>query len=251
VLKLMTDSKTHDDHYAEIYGTPGLGARSAGLSRMLLPLLLICFAAGYLLAVIQPLPGLSSAVAGGFLLVLTILLVFLLKAGQGQLSAYVKGARGEERTAAELARLSGDYTVYHNLRVTDAPGHHQEIDHIVVGQGKILVVESKCWSGDISLEDGEILVNGQQPSRPPLEQVKRSSSALRRYIRLETGLECEVIPVLCFAGGSLNAHDQGAAGVRICDLEALRQVIAEPAEDPADNKDLQTVKASLLQVCRG
>ena len=245
----MTDSDPKPDEYARIHGSPGLGARSAGLNRLLLPLLLICFIAGYLVALIQPIPGLGRAIAGGLLLVVAIMLVFLVKTGQGQLAAYIKGARGEERTAAELARLSGEYVVFHDLRVPESPGKVQDIDHVVVGAGKILVVESKCWSGQISLENGDIRVNGQIPSRSPIDQVKRSSAAIRRYLRHETGLEMDIIPVLCFAGGTLAAADQGAGGVRICGLEALRSVVVEKVEEPADEADLKRVSTALLEVC--
>ena len=54
------------------------------------------------------------------------------------------GATGEQRVAAHLARLAGKFpiAVLHDL---DIPGSPANIDHVVVYEDRVLILDSKVW----------------------------------------------------------------------------------------------------------
>lgn len=56
--------------------------------------------------------------------------------------AAAHGKRGEQLTAAVLARLGQHAVVFHDLSV---PGSRANIDHVVVYGSKVLPIDSKCW----------------------------------------------------------------------------------------------------------
>ena len=72
-------------------------------------------------------------------------------AQQGQL-AWQSGAEGERQTAQSLAALrQHGWLVLHDLHWPGRP--FANIDHIAVGPGGVVVIDSKNWSGRI---DGRV-----------------------------------------------------------------------------------------------
>ena len=69
-----------------------------------------------------------------------------------------RGAEGEEATAEALAQLpGGSWTVFHDVKW---PGRrYANVDHIVVGPPGVFVIDSKNWSGDVSITDGVLRQN--------------------------------------------------------------------------------------------
>jgi hypothetical protein len=64
--------------------------------------------------------------------------------------AWRRGARGERRTAHLLARLERrGWAVLHDLAI---PGTQANIDHLVVGPGGVLVIDSKQYRGRLRLD---------------------------------------------------------------------------------------------------
>lgn len=63
---------------------------------------------------------------------------------------WLKGAKGECRTACELNRLSDDYVVFHDYHLRQSNGDRAEwnIDHVVVGRTGILTIDSKNRHAD-------------------------------------------------------------------------------------------------------
>jgi Nuclease-related domain len=55
------------------------------------------------------------------------------------------GALGEFWTSEELRKLGRWWTVMNGLRVPGADGSTREIDHVAVGPGGVLVVQTKLW----------------------------------------------------------------------------------------------------------
>ena len=72
-----------------------------------------------------------------------------------------RGAEGEEATAAVLAQLpAATWTVFHDVRW---PGRrYANVDHIVVGPPGVFVIDSKNWSGRITVEADVLRQNGRQ-----------------------------------------------------------------------------------------
>lgn len=69
-----------------------------------------------------------------------------------------KGADGESHTAAALEKLDAEWTHIHDLRW---PGRKlANIDHIAIGPGGIFVIDSKNWSGNITIKENVLRQNG-------------------------------------------------------------------------------------------
>ena len=202
-----------------IHGIPGEMARLRGLLRILWPLFAALFALGLFLGLIFPrfpLQGVGIGCA-----VIAVLLFFSIRGGVRALTAFFKGAHGEERVGFLLATLPAGCHVFHNL--PDAAG---DIDHVVVGPYGVYAVETKCWSGNVTVgEDGQLLVDGKRPSRPPIRQAFRSAQVIGDYLRerMEGAPACA--PVVCFASETFEPGRQKCGQVTVCNASELLSVL--------------------------
>ena len=105
---------------------------------------------------------------------------------------FERGALGEERTAEALDRLGPDWVVFHDLRW---PGRRlANIDHVVVGPGGVFVIDSKNWSGSITVRDGVLRQNGYNKET----SVASVADAALALASLLGPYATHVHPVLCF-----------------------------------------------------
>jgi hypothetical protein len=107
---------------------------------------------------------------------------------------FERGAEGEEATAAALAALTPDeWTVFHDLRW---PGRKfANVDHVVVGPPGVFVIDSKNWTGSISVSDNVLRQNG----RAREAAVHGSAEAALAVSGLSrTVSPLHVHPVICF-----------------------------------------------------
>ncbi len=85
--------------------------------------------------------------------------------------AWQRGALGERRTAQLLAGLERQgWTVLHDLAI---PGSAANIDHLLIGPGGVVVVDSKQYRGRLQLDPYGNLWHGRHPlasTEPPLLQ---------------------------------------------------------------------------------
>ena len=203
----------------EIHGIPGETARLRGLLRILWPLLAALFALGLFLGL--TFPRLPLQVVGIGCGVIAVLLGFSVRGGLRALAAFFKGAHGEERVGFLLTELPAGCHVFHNL-----PGAAGDIDHVVVGPHGLYAIETKCWSGKVTVgEDGQLLVDGKIPSRPPIRQALRSAQAIGDYLRerMEGAPACA--PVVCFASGTFEPGKQVCGQVTVCNASELLSVL--------------------------
>ncbi len=212
--------------YATIHGSPGEGARMAGLARLIWPLLAAMFLTGCVAGVVL------GAWMGGWTTALLAALAGLLlvpgaTACQRRIGSFFKGAAGEEIVARELARLPAGWHVFHAL---DADGgvlmwRGGDIDHVALGPAGMFVIETKNWRGAVTLAGDEIQVEGAAPQRSPLAQARQASSKLQ--VRLGRGgiYNAEIVPVVCFAGDNLAAGRGTAGEAVVCNAECLREVL--------------------------
>lgn len=215
--------------FAKVYGSPGEAPRVTGLLRAFWPLLLICFVLGYLVRAAVPVPALSASHVGILLFLLAVVAAVLLAWGGRRLNNFLKGAKGEEWVAHELAFLGADYTVFNGLRLG---GSSQNIDHVVIGPSGVFVVETKNWRGAVEFRDGKLYAGGREPSRPPLRQVKQATAELLEWM-VEVGCgEMPVKSVLCFVGTRLPEEVMNVNGVIVCRGERLAEVLQERFEEP-------------------
>ena len=219
------------NHYARIMGSPGERPRLVGLMRAAWPLCLWIFFAGFVLGMALPGPGLDGAGAGVVLLCLCMAGAVMLRGSEQRLGRFFKGARGEESVARALALLPSDYRVFHGVSINGAQGPGNDIDHVVIGPSGIFAVETKNWSGIITIKDGMVCYDDKIPNRPPLQQVKLSASALAQNLGVVLSGSVSVQPVLCFAGARPPKRIQGVGGVVVCIPESIAEVVGESNPD--------------------
>lgn len=221
----------------------------AGLARVTWPFAAAAAAAGFLLRAAFPVPAMERSIAGLLLVLLGAIVAVLCRVLQPMLASFLKGARGEEWVARELQFLPSAYEVFHAVEVPVPNGSEfgGDCDHIVVGPSGIFVVETKNWSGRVTVENGAVLYDGMNPSRPPLDQVKDSARFLREFLSGALQREVLVTPVLCFAANTLDGKTQGAGGVIVCNAKFLAAVIEESTERPLDEAFREAVAKQLRE----
>ena len=211
---------------ARIHGIPGEWSRVKGSVLGLWPLFLAVFAAGASLALFAPSP-LAGATA---LVAALVYIIWALMRGLRHVERFYKGARGEEKVAGILQSLPDAYHVFNDFVVG-----RSHVDHVVVGPGGVFAVETKCWNGKVTVEDGHVLLDGQLPDRSPLAQVIREATLVRRAL-VGAGWNGLVTPVLTFASDSFVAHRAYVNGTVIINSNELRssfdtdRVAIQPAE---------------------
>ena len=180
---------------AKIHGIPGEWARVKGTVAGLWPLFLGVFILGFAAAItiVEPLLGLSLAVAS------VIYVIAMLSRGLKHVERFFKGARGEEKVAGILTELPAAYHVFNDF---NCKGAH--VDHVVVGPGGVFSVETKFWSGKVTIEDGHVLVDGRLPTHSPVAQTVREATLVRNALA-KAGWNGLVTPVLVFASDTFAA----------------------------------------------
>lgn len=169
------------------------------------------------------------------------------------LSAYlglptVKGRRGEARVSRELAKLNSEnYSVFSDLLITTSGGTSQ-IDHVVVSQFGIFIVETKNYSGWI--HGSETATNWTQSiyrfkSRfpNPVKQNWTHVYALRKLLSEIHGLK--FFPIVVFAGRAelKNVH----SNVPIVYLDELVPSILRQNEVILSHDDVRQVSRMLIE----
>lgn len=158
-----------------------------------------------------------------------------------------RGAEGERATAVALADLPAEsWTVFHDLRW---PGRrYANIDHVVVGPPGIFVIDSKHWSGSITVEAGLLRQDGRSRESAVAGAAEAASAIAFLLGHPLPGL---VYPVLCFAGV---ASVTGRAGdVLLCstaDVTALMRSRPTQLGDDQRRKLSRELEASFAAAAR-
>ena len=196
---------------AKIHGIPGEWARVKGTVTGLWPLFLGVFSIGFAsaLALSFPLTGLALAVAS------VVYVIVTLHFGLKHVERFFKGARGEEKVSGVLAKLPDTYHVFNDF---DCRGAH--VDHVVVGPCGVFSVETKCWSGRVTVEDGHVLVDGRLPSHSPLKQAVQEATWVRNALA-KAGWSGVVTPVLVFASDTFAARRANLRGTVVMNSSEL------------------------------
>jgi len=231
--------------FARVYGSPGEAPRVLGLLRAFWPLLLVCLVTGYLLRALIPAPVLSQSQVGVLFFLVAVGSAILLAWGDRRLGNFLKGAKGEEWVAHELAFLDSEYTVFNGLRFG---GGKQNFDHIVVGPAGVFVVETKNWKGSVEFREGKLYAGGKEPSRPPLKQVKAATAELVSFIDDAGCGDVPVHSVLCFVSTQLPEEIMNVNGVVVCSGARLINVLQETFVDPVSESMRELVVSELRKV---
>ena len=75
-----------------------------------------------------------------------------------------RGAEGEERTAARLAKRSQGRSVV-MLQDRRIPGRRANIDHLAIGPAGVTVIDSKNYRGKVVVRRDELFVNGRNRTK--------------------------------------------------------------------------------------
>jgi len=214
---------------AKTYGVPGARARIAGLLRALMPLLIAVFAAGFICGLIIPFRHVSPVFIGAVLLVLAFFLFVANTVYAARISAFFKGARGEDQVAGLLAALPAGYHVFHSINCTGRilMAKNGDIDHLVVGPTGLFVIETKCWRGGIVVEKGLIYVDGRLPHRDPISQARESARRFAEYLVGRIEHIPTILPVVCFASDNLDVPQSYIEDVVLCNASKLASVVLQ------------------------
>ena len=145
---------------------------------------------------------------------------------------FEKGADGEVATASLLAGLSPEWSAIHDVRWPSR--RLANIDHILVGPGGIFVIDSKNWSGRITVDGGHLRQNGRSREKA----VAGCADAALAVAELAGPFADRVFPVLCFT------RDETITGwsrdVMVCSTSTLTQMaLSRPlALTPAEATDV-------------
>lgn len=112
-----------------------------------------------------------------------------------------RGGAGERLVRGQLdawARATGSAT----LHTLVAPGERADVDHVAVGSAGVLVVDTKAWTGAVSLDDG-VLRRGRRRATRELQGVRDQASRIEAALRRGGVGGVPVRGALCLANEGL------------------------------------------------
>jgi hypothetical protein len=131
--------------------------------------------------------------------------------------AWRDGARGERATARLLRRLDRhSHTVFHDVAI---PGTPANADHVVIGPGGVVLVDSKRYTGRVwQTPDGRVWHN-QYPMDRPLRALRLETAAIARLLGVP------VRPVVCVHGAHVDYAGLTAGDIDILPAGRLANVL--------------------------
>jgi hypothetical protein len=168
---------------AQVFGEPGRNAAEESFrhtKRLLVAAFCAIAALGFLGGYAIHAIFLIRAFSLGWVLAMAALLFLLMwligkwattkiDAIDRQRMSWRKGAVGEALVAGTLASLENDFVVINDVSKTFG-----NIDHVVIGPTGVYVLDTKNWKGTVKADGGgELLVNGQAPSKPAIKMMLR------------------------------------------------------------------------------
>jgi hypothetical protein len=112
--------------------------------------------------------------------------------------AWRQGAVGERRTARLLGPLEQQgWAILHDLAL---PGSRANIDHLMIGPGGVLVIDSKQYRGRLRLDSSGRLWHGRYPLAPALCAVDFEADQAARVL---TDPDVVVVPIVAVHGAQV------------------------------------------------
>jgi hypothetical protein len=123
---------------------------------------------------------------------------------------WARGARGERRTARQLARLTRHgWVVFHDLAI---PGSGANADHLAVGPGGIFLLDSKNWRGRLAFTPDGTLWHGSYPLTATLATIAWEASAIADALGVPAH---SIQPMMVVHGSTIPWGEQYLGGVAI------------------------------------
>jgi hypothetical protein len=112
--------------------------------------------------------------------------------------AWRRGAAGERRTARLLGPMERHgWVVLHDLAL---PGSRANLDHLVIGPGGVLVIDSKQYRGRLQLDPTGRLWHGRYPLAPTLRAVSFEADQAALVL---TDPDVVVVPIVAVHGAQV------------------------------------------------
>ena len=147
-----------------------------------------------------------------------------------QAHAWAAGAEGERLVAAELDTLTAHgWRALHDVHWPGRP--RANLDHVLVGPGGVIVVDSKNWRGNVDVRHGTLRANGYGKSRE-CEAVAAEAAAVAAFLQPQH--RSAAIGVLCLVQQDVAATP--SAGIVVVGRSSIaafclsRPVVLSPAE---------------------
>ncbi|MGI8650129.1 MAG: nuclease-related domain-containing protein [Rubrobacter sp.] len=153
-----------------------------------------------------------------------------------------KGARGEIAAGKELEKLHSEgFHIFHDYK----PENFGNVDHFLIGDKGVFVIETKAWSGEISTDGYDILVNGRRSRYSPISQAKSEATRVRHLLQKSGGIDIRVRSILCFTGDELRIYGK-VRGVEVTSLGALRRSVMQLSVEIPDEERLNQSTVRVL-----
>ncbi|MBO7489515.1 MAG: NERD domain-containing protein [Bacteroidales bacterium] len=131
---------------------------------------------------------------------IVILLVFLLVLFTRRKTIFIsKGKSGEIRISNILSRLPDDYHIFNDVYLNNN-GYSSQIDHVIISQYGVFVIETKNYSGDVyGSENAEYWTQYLQGEgykfRNPIKQNQSHVVAIKNVLHIAS---CNITPIVVF-----------------------------------------------------
>jgi len=123
---------------------------------------------------------------------------------------WARGARGERRTARQLARLTRHgWVVLHDLAI---PGSGANADHLLIGPGGTFLLDSKNWRGRLAFTPDGTLWHGSYPLTATLATISWEASAIADALTIPAHA---IQPVMVIHGSAIPWGEQYLGGVAV------------------------------------
>lgn len=131
------------------------------------------------------------------------------------------GAHGEDRTARALSELEAEgFVVLHDRR---KPGSSANIHHLIVGPTGVFVVETKSYSGPLSIQGDDVYVGGRR--RTDIVHEARSEAEIVQAVLAIAGGHLSVTPILCIHRAELPLLKAEVQGIRVVNERGLIRIL--------------------------
>ena len=142
-----------------------------------------------------------------------------------EISAWRTGADGEDQTARALAELEAEgFIVLHDRR---QPGSSANIDHVIVGPTGVFVVETKSYSGPLSIRGDDVYVGGRR--RTDMVHQARSEAEVVQAVLAIAGPNLLVTPILCVHRAELPLLKASVQGIHVVNERGMVRVLRRAA----------------------
>ena len=135
----------------------------------------------------------------------------------------IRGAKAEETIAIVLHNLGADYVVLHDIQ-----SPYGNIDHIVLSkESGIFLIETKAHGGKVSVNAGQLLVNGHKPEKDFIAQALNNTYWLRETVSKVLSVEPWITPVLVFTNAFVERFAP-VKGVVVVNKKFLLNILQRP-----------------------